>query len=456
MLLSLDKKEERDLRKFLRSPYFNLREDVAHLFEYLLRLKSKGEHPPEKSALFQAIYGDQPYEDHRMRMLASMLLKLIERYLVVRSVEDQELEYKTRLAAVFRKRNLPRHLETTLRQLEELQEKGDYRNAEFYDYRFRAEFERYQYAAANRRTDHLNLQDLADQLDLAYMARKLRQTCFSLSHQAVYRTEYRFGLIQELLAYIDQENWQRIPAVGIYYHCYLALVHPEEEEHFLAFRRQIREFGHQFPPFEIRNLYLLAINYCIKKYNAGDKAYLEEELQLYREGLEKGYLLINDHISRFTFRNVVTIGLIMKEYDWVERFIEEYRDRLEDEYRESMYSFCRANLEYERKQYDKALQLLQKSEYRDLLLNLAAKTLLLRIFFELGEYALLDSHLEAMRSFIRRKDIISYHKENYLNTIAFTKKLMNLGYDPTGREALRTQIAQTSALAEREWLLEQI
>lgn len=125
--------------------------------------------------------------------------------------------------------------------------------------------------------------------------------------------------------------------------------------------------------------------------------------------------------------------------------------------RDSIFSFCLANLEYERRNYTQAIHLLQKSEYRDLLLNLAAKTLQMKILYELSEFDVLDSHLEAMRTFIRRKGIIGYHRSNYLNTIAITKKLVNLKpYDQGQREALKRQIEQTMALAEREWLLAQL
>ncbi|MCB9283601.1 MAG: hypothetical protein H6563_05950 [Lewinellaceae bacterium] len=457
LLQTMDIRERTRLQKFVASPFFNQREDVIRLLEILDACLRTGESPPEKPALFRLLFPGASFDDHRVRLASSLLLKLAEKFLVYEYRESQAVDYEIQLAGLYRRRNLERHYRSAIRQAVVQQKKEPFRNAEYFEQSFRIELEEYNHAAASWRTGAINLQGVSDQFDLSYIAQKLRQSCFSLSHQAVYNTEYRFGLLEEVLDYIGRTGIQDIPAIGIYYHCYLALVHPEMEEHFRQFRRKIGESDQAFPREEMRNLYLLAINYCIKKYNEGNTYFLEEEYQLYRQGLEKGYLEIDGYLSRFTYRNVVTIGLVMKDFEWVEQFIHQYREKLKPDIRDSIFSFCLANLEYEKRNFAAAIQLIQKSEYRDLLLNLAAKTLLLKIWYELGEYDVLESHLEAMRTFIRRKRIIGYHRSNYLNTIAITKKLVNLKpYDQGQREALRLQIEQTMALAEREWLLEQL
>lgn len=103
------------------------------------------------------------------------------------------------------------------------------------------------------------------------------------------------------------------------------------------------------------------------------------------------------------------------------------------------------------------LQLLQKANYRDPLLNLAAKTLLLKTYFVLNEFDLLQSHLDAMRNYIHRKKVIGYHRNNYLNIIRFTERMLHL--EPSNRQVLgelRIEIEKEAVLTEKEWLLEQV
>ena len=454
---TFSKKELRALQKMVESPFFNQRKDVIVLFDLLCEAVEGGFKPKSKQDYYQRIYPGSSYLDQKIRTVISLLFKVCEQYLIYQRSMEDEVIYKTQLARAYRHRNLNRHFNRGLSQARNLLEDRGLRNAEYHNSSYRIELEKYTFAASNRRMESLNLQDLNNQLDLAFMARKLRQTCLLLSHQAVYKTEYDFGLLAEILRYIEARGLFEIPAIGTYYYCYMALSDSKNVKYFEQFRAAMRQHKGCFPASEARDLYLLAINFCIRQYNEGNSEFLEEEFYLYQQGLEQQYLLMDGYISRFSFRNVVTIALIMKKFDWVEEFIQSYKELLRPAQKESMFSFSMANLEYERRNYGAALQLLQKSEYKDLLLNLASKTLQLRIYYELGEMDLLESHLDAMRTFIRRKNIMTYHRRNYLNTITFTKKLMNLQpFDQKGRKKLLIQIEETKALAEREWLIKQV
>jgi len=62
-----------------------------------------------------------------------------------------------------------------------------------------------------------------------------------------------------------------------------------------------------------------------------------------------------------------------------------------------------------------------------------------------------------MKNFIRRKKIIGYHKENYLNLIHFVKQLLELKrFDKIAKQQLSQEIISTKAVAEKTWLLEQV
>jgi hypothetical protein len=100
------------------------------------------------------------------------------------------------------------------------------------------------------------------------------------------------------------------------------------------------------------------------------------------------------------------------------------------------------------------LELLQRANYRDPLLNLAAKTLLLKTYFELDEFDLLQSHLDAMRHYIRRKHVIGYHRTNYMNIVRYTEKLLRLNFHSRKQiEAFQEAVRKEPVLTEKEWLL---
>ncbi|MEM1320228.1 MAG: hypothetical protein AAGG75_08225 [Bacteroidota bacterium] len=453
---TLSGKELRELSKWVRSPFINQQESIVHLFDYLTECRQQLQLVPSKAQAFGKVFPDQAYQDVKLRLLMSDLLKIIERYLVHADYFQDPIKVKLRLATLYRQRQLDSQFERTSRDIRRLQERSQLRDANYYYDSYREQLEQFQFVSSTQPTGELQFQQMSKTLDIAFLAFKLRQSCLQLSQQTVYKSGMDSSFPSDLLHYIEQRYLEE-PVIRIYYHCYRSLTLPEEEGDFRQFRRLLQEDDSIFTDIELRDLYLLAINFCIRRVNNEEHHYYNEVLQLYKTGLARGYLTEQGQLSRFTYHNIVVAGLRSGEYSWVEQFIHDYKEQLERRYQDSSFSFNLARLEYFRKNYSPALELLQKSNYKDLLLNLAAKTVLLKIYFELEELSLLDSHLEAMNMFIRRKKVIGYHQTNYLNIIQYTKKLMAVNpYDRADRLRLRQQIEAEEILTEREWLLEQL
>jgi hypothetical protein len=427
------------------------------LFDLLTERKNKGKTLLQKEEIFKRLYPGETFDDHRIRLVMSFLNKALEHYFTYQVIFENELFTKIRLAEAYRLRNLPAHFGRALRQLGQSHAGSNYRHADYHWSGYEIQLQGYLLTATTRRVTELNLQQIGDQLDLAFLALKLRQSCVALSHQSVFKASYDFGLLPEVLDFIERENLPYLPAIGVYYHCYFALTQPDVEGHFQQFKAKLYEHGHAFPASEIRDLYLLAINFCIQRYNQGNSRYLAEEFELYKSGLEKKILYVNGVLSRFTYQNVVTLGIVLEKFDWVEQFIKIYRDELEPRYREANFSFNIARLAYERGEFRQAIELLQKSDYDDLLLNLAAKTVLLKIYYETSEFSALESLLDAMSNFVRRKKKLSYHGENYLNLCRFVRRLLSIKpSDTLGLGNLRADVEKTPAVAERNWLVRKI
>ncbi|MEM9824652.1 MAG: hypothetical protein AAF985_26430, partial [Bacteroidota bacterium] len=403
------------------------------------------------------LFPTQAFQDVKIRLLMSDLFKLLEKYLSYINQEQKEETHKIDLASIYRKRKLPKHFEKTIRQIKNHQQKQAIRDNEYYDRLYQIQLEEYEFHSSLNRTEVFNLQALSDTIDLAYLSKKLKRVCFLLSHQSVYKTEYDFGLLHGILNQIEDSDYLQVPAVAVYYYGIFLLKGQEKAAHFTTFKQLLFDQGHCFPHTEIRDLYLLALNYCIKKVNAGAIGFIQEGLDLFKMGLEKELLVENGLLSRFSYNNIVALGLRNKEYDWIEQFINQYRSKLDRKFRERTYSLAMARLQYERKAYSEALQHLQKAEYKDLLTNLIAKTLQVKIFYELKEFDLLESHLQTLKTFIRRKKAISYHQQNYLNLVRYTQKLLKLNpYDKKAKETLKVAIENEEILSERNWLLQQL
>ena len=90
-------------------------------------------------------------------------------------------------------------------------------------------------------------------------------------------------------------------------------------------------------------------------------------------------------------------------------------------------------------------------------INLLAKTLQLKIYYETSEWEVLESHLVSMKTYIRRHARIAYQRDNYLRILFYVKQLMQLDRSrPEAVAKLYERIEAEPSLTEKEWLLGQV
>ncbi|MBK9337781.1 MAG: hypothetical protein IPM98_14980 [Lewinellaceae bacterium] len=458
VLLVLTLAECKHLGQWLQSPFFCRRAQPVALYAYL-RGCLESENTPEQAAARRAVFGPDSRADlQALRAVMTELMGQIEHFLVYSEKFERTGDYHIRLAEAYRKRGLEKHFRQSLHAARSDWARQPFRHAEYFDAQVAIEYELYQHQTAGRRTEALNWQELSDQTDTAFIARKLRQACFALSHQIVYSTDYNFGLLDAVLGHVrDSESLQSIPSVGLYYFCYLFLAEVEGEPFFREFKPRLLANLGQLPVDEQRNLHLLAVNFCIRQINQSHPAYFHEALDLYKSALNANLLLENGQLSHFAYNNIVAIALKVGDTDWAEHFIHQYAPFLEKKHRDAAFHLNFARVEYGRQNMKAALLHLQQADYKDLINNLIAKTLQMKIYYETEELDALDAHLQSMQTFIRRQRVIGYHKNNYQNIVRYGRRLLQL--NPNSRQArhtLRQQIETEPVLTEKEWFLEMI
>lgn len=447
--------EKRVFSKFLTSPYFNQREDVLQFWNYLLKESKYLEGGLSKKRIFEAVFPHTDFDETILRHTASQLLNCLEEFLAVRRFRKDSFQSKLYLAEAYRERNLEKHFNQSIR-LAQKELESKVRDPKYYQDLFQLEFEKYAFIESQKRTTTNNLQEISHAFDVHALSGKLRQSCFLLAHQTVYKTEYDHSFLSFILEYLKDNPLLEIPAIAIYYHCYRALTEDDEQQ-FQQLKSYFESHGKHFSPEESGSILMLALNFCIRKINLGERAFIAEAFAFYQLGVENEILLEHGILSRFTYKNIVALGLNLKKFDWVENFIHTFRKKLETTYQNSYFYYNLARFHFTKKEYGNAMELLSKSDDSDLLLNLDGKVMLLKMYYELEELEALESLLGSMKTFLNRKKIIGYHKTHYEGIIRFTKKLMSLRpNDKLTKSKLEQEIENAEGLSEKEWLLGQL
>jgi len=412
----------------------------------------------DKKSAYEQILPDKPYRSRDWYLLLSRFTKLVEMFLVWQEVQNDELAQYPFLLRNLRRRRKSSLFQRSLKQAKALQQKREQHTAQQLYFAYDLEQAYYDYIASHNRQERTNLQEVSDRLDEFFMAEKLKQACLEHSRRITNQETYDIHFLEAIEEQIrERPHLLEVPTVKVYHACYRAVVHGGDKTAFQHLRQVMSAHQQGFPKQEIRDLYLLAINYCIRALNRGEEDFAREALQLYEQSLEEGYLLEDGHIPESTFGNIVSLGLKLQRYNWVEGFIRDRAHFLKPAFQESLPAYTAAKLAYECGQLKKALQLLATVEARQPFLYFGTKTLQLKAFYELGEWDALDSLLESLRVYLQRHPDLGYHREHYQLLLHFARRLIQL--PPNSRKAkavLKKEIEETKSFRESNWFLRQL
>jgi len=461
ILVTFDKYEQNRFRKFLHSPYFNQNQFLSTLLEFLIRHINKNpDKEMDKKKCWNRLHLGKPYNDVRFRKYMSELLKLSERFLALQIFESKPMKEAAYSIEAVADRKMKRLYNSSMKNVQRLTENHPYRNTEFFYNQYLKEKNYFDLTDfETKRGTETNVEEISDNLDAFYLGEKLRLSCEVLSRQTVKHHQYDLKFVEEIIKYVEENDFSSIPPVALYYQIHLLYTDPENEDHYFKLKELLNDYALQFPINESRDeLYMSAQNYCIKKINQGNPRFLKELFSLYQTLLDREILISEGELSPWYFRNIVVVALRLKEYKWTEKFIFEKNKFLPRAFKENAVTFNLANLYFYQKNYNKVIEQLQNVEFEDFTYNLNSKAMLIATYYEIDEVEPLFSLLESFRTYLNRhKEIPERRRKNFLNLIKYTKRLAKImPGDKKLLKKLSEDMDASQNTANEGWLREKI
>lgn len=455
---ALDASGTRRLGKWLDSPIHNQRDDVRALHTYLTtggRLHKTS--ALAKTRLWKRLFPETPFDDAKLRQTFYWALKTTEEFVAYEHWRQSGQTVQLDLTSGLRSRGLSAETARSLKKAKQYIEQEPTRNERYYRDQYHLELEYDEYRQHHKLLERPRFQQIADTLDLAYLIEKLKASWNMLFHQKLYRTEFDIRFLEEVIGYVKELDLEQHPVLLIHYYGFLGLKEDDASGRIISqLRDAVERHGDLMPRSDLRYVILMAINLCITNMNKGREPYVREAFEWYKLGLEENTIAENGLLTRATYLNIVANAVKLKEYAWAEVFIADYSHQLEEDIRENTERFARARIAYEQGGYKTAMPLLVQVDFKHPVYSLLAKTLLLKIYHELDEYDLLENQIDAMLTYVRRKELSDLHRNNFNNIARLTRQLSRLTPSRGKRKALREKIEGTSPLSEKKWLLEQL
>ncbi|HOY41001.1 MAG TPA: hypothetical protein PLX60_04025 [Chitinophagales bacterium] len=429
LISMLSDEERRKLRKWIKSDFVNKNEDIIAFFEFIDTRSSLTMRTVSKEKAHDYLYPNTPYHDLRIRHLLWMTTEIVENFIIYNSVAQQPSLKMQLLAQYYTKNELYKFAHNSVEEGIAMMEKIKLRNASYHLQQYQIQALHFQINSKNNRSKEFNLQDVIDHVTLFSIIETLKYACIIQSLQKISELKIENHLLEATLTLVENPVFLEDIAVRIYYNIYL-VIRDENEAAFNAFIKDVKENENYFTTHDLKDLYLLAINFCVKKSNQNLQEYTQQAFELYIYAIDKGYLLEHREISRFSFTNVVTLGIKLKEFSKTENFIKQYADFIAAEYRQNTVDFNSAKVFFSKEQPQKALKILLTNEFKDMLWNLNAKYMVIKILFEMKDLVLFANHLKAYKNYVKRKTNIGYHQTYFINVVNALTTLMDVYKKP--------------------------
>lgn len=461
-LSCLDQPARQRFLRFLSSPYFNTDDKLVTLTQILFQSETEF---PSREELDNALFPDEDFDYFRISNLLSYIMKLLEKFLVAEEMEARRIEKDLSLLSSARKLNMDKVFLATSRKLKKEFEESAVAvpGIFFHQYRFEDESNIFSIAREQRQDDN-SVDGKLMALDRFYVAEMLKTCCQRINQENIIYSRERPDAMKRFMNWFVQnhQKYDSDPFIRIYFLILNTLINPLQTGHFFDLLKMLDQFGGAIGPDELKPMYQYAQNYCIKQSNQGHTDFLEELLGIFVRMIDAGLIYHNGWISPWDFKNIVALGVRLNRFEWTEGFIQQYSGKLEPVFRENALLFNQAQLHYGKGDFQAAMRLLTQVEFEDVYYFLGAKTLLLKIYYEMQEVEALHSFFHSFGEALRRNKTISpYQRKVHHNLIRFLRQLQKLREQTYYQEAsslsdkfdkLLKKLENAREITQGEWL----
>lgn len=464
ILKTLSTKELSRFKQYVHSPFFNKHILVQQLCDYLLKFAPKFEHKKlSNEAVFAVLFHKSTYDETLIYTHSSNLLKLLLQYLGYLNLEQQPLELSRHSLEAVQKRGLNKQFQRSVKQyqrtLEKIPQDRDYH---YHQAKLLQQLD--QAKIARNQSPHL--QEADAQSSLVFLIDKLQMACDMANRNSIIGSSYQPEGLEFVLAWIERDwaHYSQYPELSIHYMIY-KLIETGEEVYYYKLKTLLKSKIQAYSRIKIKSTYDYLINYCIQRLNAGEQLFVREFFELHRFLLEEKILLSEQALlDEWDYKNMVTVGAKLEEFEWVKQFIYDYKDKIAAGAGSNVFAYNLAYYYYSISDYNKALELLHQVEFTDASYHIGAKLIQLKSYYALEALEAALSLIDTFKSYLQRSKVLSEQKKKMnQNMLRLSKKIILLRSRAvtfsqkqleSKKAGLRTEIEACNPIANADWLLE--
>lgn len=463
LLKTFTKTEMKEFGEFISNSYFNKRKAVKELYEIIRKLYPEfSVKEMEKEYIFRKLFPGKVYNESSVAVMVHYLHELAKKFLVIKQFEEDELEYDLKLESELFKRkqsvNPHKNLEKHLKRLDP----SEHLSEEFYNLKHKLKYETMFYhfeintGEYEKFLDKLDIQGIYSDFYYYYLIKSMRMYLIVLHMEKIYNKEYSKEHFENMMSGIAIDDFRDSPILLIYYNLIKMLADKNNEKYYFKVKELLKNNPENINIKDLGEIYINMQNFCKRRLSEGKQKFQREEFEILSRQLESKTYIVNGNMHSIFYRTAVTIALKLNEHKWVKDFIQDFKDDLQPEHRESTFLYCSAQYEFYMKNYEIASEMLSRLKLDEVYLKYESKILQMMIYYETGSIESLLSSLETYRHFLQNNKMLpGVKKIFYLNFHKFMNKLVNIQKKKDKSEILkvRNELALETSVNSKDWLL---
>jgi hypothetical protein len=474
LLQTLTSPELKSFEKFIHSPFHSQKRDVTKYFALIKKHYPKFDSPaftPEK--LFKNLYPGEKYSEERMRANNSFLYKMAKEFLIHSGLNENDFYKDILLLEQYKKRELNSSFESLSGTMDNGLKSSVYSLDDYFIYR-----QIYLKKVYNYNLENVNVSGIESGIGKrieaktgAFLTGYLRALMEEIVLGFDYGPNLQSPVMEKMKLSFDVEKFfsessemnDDVRKIKPLYYLYKTLLTLTEdgkldeasfEKAKSLFLDNIRGYSRaeKFLMFEdLLNIYFVNTNYS-------NRNLIEEEFDLIKLQLKHEAFTPSEdtNLKPMQFRNILYMGLDIKNYEWTEKFIMDYSKYLPRAQRKNILYYSTALLEYRRGNADKALENSVKVKYDNFIFKRDLKVILLRLFFEQGLYEQARYFLDTSKKYTRTTDKLSEQmKELDKNFMSYYGMLLNMKEKPDSEPIglLMQKLEDEKVISNKAWLI---
>jgi hypothetical protein len=464
--------ERREFNDFLKSPFFNKNKLAVQLYQ-IINASAPGfsEKNLRKEKVYSQLFGDGVFNTSDLNTVMYTLMRQADVFLTINEVMNNQSMFRYSFLWTLNSHFIFNRFDAEYENSKKILDKNIKKNPNLFLYNYLTESVRDQYLGLNNLGN--NNENKTKQfyfLDCFYLSSRLKESCGACVITFFVSKNFDFRIVQPLLDYVKGriDEFILIPLVYIYYELMCLLQKPDKEK-FADLLNYISQNENGIEEKELAGIYDNVIAYChINERNAEDRQFhVFTGLSVYKRLIKINLLFKYDAHPEVTFMNVVNFCLGNKEYQFLDYFIKEFRERIPEDKRDYVCSKAEASVYRIQKNYSKAIEVLASLSSDNLYFQLDIKQALLALYYLSGKMEQFENFTHAFKVFVhRKKSKLSQEQYSLFNNyIMFLSKFFYLKHKRGllyGEEYTQLcnqaekELNECRQVLQKEWLADQL